>query len=114
MSETSEQQRIGKLRELLQRANHAYFVDAEPIMPDSEYDALLAELIGLEQAHPELHDPNSPSQRVGGEPIEGFTTVSHRVRMMSIDNTYSVGDLKAWHERVIKGLEAEGVAAEAL
>jgi len=114
MGKTSEHQRIGKLRELLQRANHAYFVDNEPIMPDSEYDALLAELIGLEQAHPELHDPNSPTQRIGGEPIEGFTTVAHRVRMMSIDNTYGVDDLNAWHERVIKGLEAEGVAAAAL
>jgi len=114
MGKTSEHQRIEELRELLQRANHAYFVDTEPIMPDSEYDALLAELIELEQAHPELHDANSPTQRVGGEPIEGFTTVSHRVRMMSIDNTYSVDDLKAWHERVIKGLEAEGVEPAAL
>ncbi|MHC4767561.1 MAG: NAD-dependent DNA ligase LigA [Planctomycetota bacterium] len=114
MSEAFEHQRIGELRELLQRANHAYFVDTEPIMPDSEYDALLAELIGLEQAHPELRDPNSPTQRVGGEPIEGFTTVSHRVPMMSIDNTYSVDDLKAWHERVIKGLEAEGIDPAAL
>ncbi|MHC4709878.1 MAG: hypothetical protein ACYTA3_05520 [Planctomycetota bacterium] len=114
MSEAFEHQRIGELRELLQRANHAYFVDTEPIMPDSEYDALLAELIGLEQAHPQLHDPNSPTQRVGGEPIDGFTTVSHRVPMMSIDNTYSVDDLKAWHERVIKGLEAEGIDPAAL
>jgi DNA ligase (NAD+) len=110
----SGHQRIGELRELLQRANDAYYVDNEPIMPDSEYDVLLAELIGLEKAHPGLHDPNSPTQRVGGEPIEGFTTVRHRVRMMSIDNTYSVDDLKAWHERVIKGLEAEGVEAAAL
>ncbi|MHC4101384.1 MAG: NAD-dependent DNA ligase LigA [Planctomycetota bacterium] len=114
MSETSEQQRIRELRELLQRANDAYFVDNEPIMPDSEYDVLLAELVGLEQAHPELHDANSPTQRVGGEPIEGFATVRHRVRMMSIDNTYSADDLMAWHERVIKGLEAEGVQPAAL
>ncbi len=114
MSNASEHRRIEELRELLQRANDAYYVDNEPLMPDSEYDALLVELIGLEQAHPELHDPNSPSQRVGGAPIEGFTTVRHRVRMMSIDNTYSVDDLKAWHDRVIKGLESEGVDPAAL
>ncbi|MHC4217147.1 MAG: NAD-dependent DNA ligase LigA [Planctomycetota bacterium] len=114
MSKASERKRVGELRELLQRANNAYFVDNAPIMPDSEYDALLAELIGLEEAHPDLHDPNSPSQRVGGAPLEGFTTVAHRVRMMSIDNTYNVEDLRAWHERVVKGLEVEGIDAATL
>jgi DNA ligase (NAD+) len=106
MSEASERRRIGKLRELLGRANDAYYVDNEPIMADSEFDARLAELIELERAHPELHDPNSPSQRVGGRPLDGFTTVRHAVRMMSIDNTYSLDDLRAWHDRVVKGLEA--------
>ncbi|MHC4318468.1 MAG: NAD-dependent DNA ligase LigA [Planctomycetota bacterium] len=114
MSTSSDEQRIRELRELLQRANDAYYVDNEPIMPDSEYDARLAELIGLERAHPGLHDPNSPTQRVGGEPLDGFTTLRHRVRMMSIDNTYNVDDLKAWHDRVVKGLEAEGLQAAAL
>ncbi|MHC4208345.1 MAG: NAD-dependent DNA ligase LigA [Planctomycetota bacterium] len=114
MSTSSDEQRIRELRELLQRANDAYYVDNEPIMPDSEYDTRLAELIGLERAHPGLHDPNSPTQRVGGEPLDGFTTLRHRVRMMSIDNTYNVDDLKAWHDRVVKGLEAEGLQAAAL
>ncbi|MHC4774281.1 MAG: NAD-dependent DNA ligase LigA [Planctomycetota bacterium] len=114
MSTSSDEQRIRELRELLQRANDAYYVDNEPIMPASEYDTRLAELIGLERAHPGLHDPNSPTQRVGGEPLEGFTTLRHRVRMMSIDNTYNVDDLKAWHDRVVKGLEAEGLQAAAL
>jgi DNA ligase (NAD+) len=114
MSKASGEQRIRELRDLLQRANDAYYVDNEPIMPDSEYDALLAELIGLERTHPELHDPNSPTQRVGGEPLEGFTTLRHRVRMMSIDNTYNVDDLRAWYDRVVKGMDAEGIPAAAL
>ena len=103
----SVEKRIIELCELVARANRAYHVDAAPVMPDSEYDALLRELEALEAAHPELRDPNSPTQRVGGEPIEGFRTVPHAVPMMSIDNTYSVEDLQAWHERVLKGLDDE-------
>ena len=80
--------RIHSIRERLNQANHAYYVDADPIMSDAEYDRVLDELIALEAHHPELHDPNSPSQRVGGEPIEGFQTVAHTVPMLSIDNTY--------------------------
>jgi DNA ligase (NAD+) len=99
-----ERRRILELRELLERANRAYYVDNDPIMPDSEYDELMAELIRLEQAHPELHDPNSPSQRVGAEQIDAFRMVRHRVPMLSIDNTYSVEELRAWHERVLKWL----------
>jgi DNA ligase (NAD+) len=114
MPEASDRQRIDELRDLLRRANDAYYVDNEPIMPDSEFDALLAELIALEAAHPDLHDPNSPTQRVGGRPLEGFVTVRHRVRMMSIDNTYSLDDLRAWHERVVKGLEAADLDPAAL
>ncbi len=101
------QKRIIELCELVARANRAYHVDAAPEMTDSEYDALLRELEALEAAHPELRDPNSPTQRVGGDPIEGFRTVPHAVPMMSIDNTYSVQDLQAWHERVLKGLDDE-------
>ncbi|MHC4428855.1 MAG: NAD-dependent DNA ligase, partial [Planctomycetota bacterium] len=105
----SARDRIVELRQLLEEANRAYWVDAAPIMPDSEYDALMRELIELEQAHPELDDPTSPSKRVGGEPIEGFETVRHAVTMLSIDNTYSLEDLRAWHERVLKGLATEGI-----
>ncbi len=101
------EERIAELRELIEAANRAYHVDAAPEMTDSEYDALLRELQELEAAHPEFRDPNSPTQRVGGEPIEGFRTVPHAVPMMSIDNTYSVEDLRAWYERVLKGLDDE-------
>ncbi len=99
--------RIEQLRALLEQANRAYYVDNEPVMPDAEYDALMAELVRLETAHPELHDPHSPTHRIGGEPIEGFVTVRHAVPMLSIDNTYGLEDLRAWHDRVRKGLDLE-------
>lgn len=102
MAKSDSKKRILELRELLDRANRAYYADAAPIMSDREFDRLLAELIELEAVHPELHDPASPSQRVGGEPIKGFVTVRHAVPMQSIDNTYSTDDLRAWHARVIK------------
>ncbi|MFG0259267.1 MAG: NAD-dependent DNA ligase LigA [Phycisphaerales bacterium JB041] len=100
--------RASTLRELLHRANTAYYVDASPIMPDAEFDRLLAELATLEADHPELADPNSPTQRVGGEPIDGFETLPHAVPMLSIDNTYDEADLRAWHARVVRVTGAEG------
>ncbi len=96
--------RIDELRELLHRANRAYYVDAAPFMSDAEFDRLLAELAALEAAHPERFDPNSPTQRVGGEPSTGFVQVTHRVPMMSVDNTYSTDDLRAWWDRCEKAL----------
>ncbi len=109
MSKATDKKRIGELRDLLDRANRAYYDDDELIMPDSHFDALLAELIGLEAAYPDLFDANSPSQRVGGEPIEAFTSVMHAVPMMSIDNTYAVDDLRSWHQRIVKALASESL-----
>ena len=99
-SPNDEPARISELRELLARANTAYYVDASPFMTDQEFDTLLAELSALEAQHPELADPNSPTQRVGGKPLEGeFETRAHRVPMKSIDNTYSIDDFRAWYQR---------------
>ncbi len=89
---------------MLERANRAYYADAEPVMADVEYDRLLAELGELEKAHPELADETSPTQRVGGAPIDGFKTVAHSVPMLSIDNSYDPGMLREWHARVLRGL----------
>lgn len=102
--------RIDELRRLIRKADRAYYVDNAPIMADSEYDRLLRELRDLEEAHPECADPDSPTQRVAGEPIKGFRTVAHAVPMQSIDNTYSIEDLRAWHQRVLKGLGIEECA----
>jgi DNA ligase (NAD+) len=102
---TNQAVRVRDLRDLLDRANRAYYVDADPIMSDRDFDLRLAELAALEALHPELHDPDSPTSRVGGEPVAGFETAVHAVPMTSIDNTYSVEDLRAWHDRVVKGLD---------
>jgi DNA ligase (NAD+) len=112
MSAAADRRRIETLRALLDEANRAYHVDADPIMPDREYDELMRELVDLEAKHPDLADPDSPSQRIGGEPVEGFETVAHAVPMLSIDNTYNVEDLRAWHDRARKGLELEDGEAD--
>jgi DNA ligase (NAD+) len=99
-----EAARIHELRALLTRANRAYYVDATPIMPDAEFDRLLTELAGLEARRPDLEDLTSPTRRVGGEPIEGFTQVAHAVPMLSIDNSYDEAAVREWAARVAKGL----------
>lgn len=96
--------RAAELRDLLNRANRAYFVEAAPFISDQEYDERLAELAVLEAEHPELADPNSPTQRIGGEPIGRFRTVEHAVPMLSIDNTYSESDVRAWVDRMKRSL----------
>jgi DNA ligase (NAD+) len=95
--------RVTELRRLLEEANRAYYFDAAPVMSDPEFDRLLAELARLEEQHPELDDPDSPTHRVGGEPIEGFKTVRHAIPMLSIDNTYDESGIRDWYNRVLKG-----------
>ena len=114
--------RIRELRDLLEQANRAYYIDATPIMPDGEFDRLLDELADLEASRPDLHDPASPTQRVGGASIEGFRTLAHAVPMKSIDNTFAFteserrasgkgGDsLDEWINRMIRAAEPEPVA----
>jgi len=101
---SSDAVRIEELRRQLQRHDHLYYVEARPEVSDAEYDRLMAELIQLEQKHPDLVSEDSPSQRVGGAPIAGFVTLEHARRMYSIDNTYDRDELQAWHQRVVKGL----------
>jgi DNA ligase (NAD+) len=108
MTHQDAAQRVRQLREEVRRHNYLYYVEARPEISDAAYDRLLKELEKLEAEHPELVTPDSPTQRVGGEPIEGFKTVEHTVPMMSIDNTYERGELRAWANRVRKGLVAAG------
>jgi len=100
--------RVKDLRALLERANRAYYVDASPIMSDPEFDGLLAELADLERQHPSLDDPDSPTHRVGGEPIEGFEQVRHSVPMLSIDNSYGPDDVREWYERIVRDVAGLG------
>ncbi|HZT82031.1 MAG TPA: NAD-dependent DNA ligase LigA [Gemmataceae bacterium] len=102
-------QRAEELRRLINYHNYKYYVEAAPEISDREFDRLLEDLRKLEAAHPELATPDSPTHRVGGQPIEGFRTVVHRVPMLSIDNTYNADDLKEFDKRVRKALGKEPV-----
>ena len=103
------QQRHAELADEIRRHDRAYYVEAQPTISDREYDQLYRELLDLEAAHPELRTPDSPSQRVGGEPIDGFETVRHAVPMMSLDNTYSQEEVREFVERVQKLLPGESL-----
>lgn len=96
------------LRDQLDHHNHRYYVDAAPEISDREFDRLLAELADLERAHPHLVTPDSPTQRVGGAPIEGFRQVRHRLPMMSIDNSYDAADLRKFDADVRKASGTAG------
>ncbi|MBT5137014.1 MAG: NAD-dependent DNA ligase LigA [Phycisphaerae bacterium] len=96
----SPEESIANLTTLLNRANYDYYVDASPTLSDREYDQLLLELTQLEVEHPELANENSPTQRVGGEPIDAFHSVQHNVPMQSIDNTYTLEDVELWYSKL--------------
>ena len=100
----TDRDRAAQLRADLHRHNRLYYTDAAPEITDQQYDELLRELQDLEAAHPELKTPDSPTQRVGGEPIDSFHTVPHAVPMLSIDNTYDREELRAWYDRTMKAL----------
>ena len=100
---------IDDLRAALHRANYLYYQTAAPESSDQEYDEKMDRLIELEKEFPQFDDPNSPSRRVGGEPLSGFETVEHAVPMLSIDNTYSEEDVRAWVKRIEKGAEGDEV-----
>jgi DNA ligase (NAD+) len=102
--------RAAELREQIHHHNHLYYVEAAPVVSDREFDRLLHELIGLEGQHPELKTPDSPTQRVGGKPIEGFEKVKHRAVMLSIENSYSADDLRKFDADVRKGAGSGQVA----
>jgi DNA ligase (NAD+) len=101
----SQQARAAELRQLLNRAAHAYYVLDAPVMEDPVYDRLLRELQELETAHPELAAADSPTQRVGGAPAEGFSSVAHRIGLLSLDNAFSLEELEAWYSRLLKVLD---------
>lgn len=100
---------IARLREEIRHHDQKYYVEAAPEISDLEYDRLLERLKKLEAAHPELITPDSPTQRVGEQPVSGLTPVEHRVPMLSIDNTYSIDDLKKFGERAQKALPKEKI-----
>jgi DNA ligase (NAD+) len=106
---SSAAKRAAELRRLIDHHNYLYYVEAKPAISDREFDRLLDELREIEAQHPELATPDSPTQRVGGEPVEGFRTVTHRAPMLSIDNTYNPDQLREWDRSTRKLLGGEAV-----
>jgi len=98
------EQKIEALREELRHHEYLYHVLDKPEWTDAQYDARMNELKALEREHPELVTPDSPTQRVGGKPKEGFAKVAHSRPMLSLDNAYNEEELRAWAERVASGL----------
>ena len=100
-------EKINQLREKLNKLNYKYYVLAESEVSDFEFDSLLNELIKLEKEHPELITPDSPTQRVGSDLTKIFNPIEHKVPMLSLTNTYSEEELRAFDSRVRSGLEGE-------
>jgi DNA ligase (NAD+) len=98
---------IEQLRETLRRHEYLYYVLDRPEIADAEYDELMHRLEELERAHPDMVTADSPTQRVGGKPREGFVKVAHTAPMLSLDNALNEGELRAWHARVQEGLRGE-------
>ncbi|MGB4002857.1 MAG: NAD-dependent DNA ligase LigA, partial [Bacillota bacterium] len=97
MSDMREiEERLRKLREEIEYHNYRYYVLDDPVISDVEYDRLMQELIDLEEAYPELVTADSPTQRVGSEPITAFEQIIHSSPMMSLTNSYSLEELKAF------------------
>ncbi|MEE3347646.1 MAG: NAD-dependent DNA ligase LigA [Nitrospinota bacterium] len=97
-------QEIETLKQSIHQYDHLYYVKNSPTVSDQEYDALFRCLKELEAAHPEYVTPDSPTQRVGGKVDERFKAVVHPVPMLSLDNTYNVDEVRAFHQRVLRGL----------
>lgn len=104
MNKAEAKKEIEKLRKEINHHNYKYYVENSPVISDFEFDQLLKKLESLEEQFPELITPDSPTQRVGGEPLEGFITVEHKVAMLSLDNTYTYDELREFDERVKKNV----------
>ncbi|HMP77101.1 MAG TPA: NAD-dependent DNA ligase LigA [Kiritimatiellia bacterium] len=104
MSRTAPRQRIEHLRREIERHNRLYYIDAAPELSDRAYDALYDELKALETAHPEYVTPDSPTQRVGGAPIDGFTRVRHRAPMLSLEKKEDLHELELFEKEIRKRL----------
>lgn len=106
--------RVAWLRQEIRRHEHLYYVEARPEISDFEFDALMRELAELEVRFPELATPDSPTQRVGGEPVAELPQVRHTVPMLSLDNSYDEGDLADWYGRITRllGRPPGGLVAE--
>ena len=105
MNKSEAKKEIEKLREQINYHNYKYYIENNPVISDYEYDMLVKKLEALEKKYPEFITPDSPTQRIGGQPLEGFTQVTHKIPMLSLDNAYSYDELRQFDERVKKVVE---------
>jgi DNA ligase (NAD+) len=108
-NETQAAKRIAQLRHQIEEHNHRYYEEAEPSISDREYDQLYAELLDLETRFPHLVTPDSPTQHVGGKPLQAFAQIEHRVPMLSLDNTYSEKEVANFYARITRLLPNEKI-----
>jgi len=101
---------VDELRRLIRRHEYLYYVLDRPEITDAEFDRLFQRLLRIEQAHPELITADSPTQRVGGRPVEGFASVQHKAAMLSLDNAYSADELVEFEARIKRALPDERIA----
>src|SRR5712672_2801168 len=106
---TKVAQEIEELRDTLRRHEHLYYVLDQPEISDAEYDGLMRRLQQLETQHPELMVPDSPTQRVGGKPREGFVKVAHSSPMLSLDNALNEAEMRDWERRVRELAETDKI-----
>ena len=109
MTEAEARARIETLRRDITEHNRRYYEEAAPIISDREYDQLYKELADLETQFPELVRPDSPTQRVGGKPLQAFAQIQHRVPMLSLDNTYSEEEVANFYKRIMRLLPEEKI-----
>jgi len=109
LDEKQAAKRIRELREEIQKQDRLYYEEAAPVISDREYDRLYRELVDLEAQFPDLVTPDSPTQRVGGKPLEAFAQIQHRVPMLSLDNTYSEEELANFYKRITRLLPNEKI-----
>jgi DNA ligase (NAD+) len=109
MDNQSAKTRIVKLRQELHHHDYLYYVLDKPKISDAAYDKIFNELKKLESAHPELVTADSPTQRVGGEPLKVFKTVTHKASLLSLDNAMNIAELEAFDKRVREGLNKDKI-----
>ena len=100
-------EKIKSIREKINEHNYQYYVLDNPIISDGEYDKLFLELESLEKQNPEFITPDSPTQRIGGEPLKEFNSITHRIPLLSLANAMNVDELEQFDIRVKKGLDTD-------
>lgn len=109
ISKSEVKERIEKLRKVIDETRYRYHVLNDPTVTDADYDSLMKELVELEQKYPEFYDANSPSQKIGGEPLKKFKTVPHKYPMLSLNDAFDEIEIKSWYDRAARLVGEEAI-----